>query len=322
MGLGHVVRSLALAAMFPDHERIFIIREPLTALKAQINSICESIVVLPSTTDDVAEAHLLADEHLRDSDLLVTDGYHFNTDYQKVARAACRALIAIDDIHAFPFVADAVINHAPCIRHVYDQLLLNGNLYSGLDYALLRNQFIEAAIGPILPLEQRPEAIFICFGGADSYGLTYRAVQSLLASFENYKLNVVLGAAAQSSSLVELSKKESRVRLYHSLSAERMVNLMQESQVAIVPASSILYEVCAVRMPVVSGYYVDNQSLIYRGFLQLGCIEGVGNFLKLKDYGVPVRRALQRGIEFMRIQAEQLSGNSPACLKQVINSLL
>ena len=36
---------------------------------------------------------------------------------------------------------------------------------------------------------------------------------------------------------------------------------------AIAPASTILYELCCVKMPILSGFYVDNQELIYKGFL-------------------------------------------------------
>jgi spore coat polysaccharide biosynthesis predicted glycosyltransferase SpsG len=56
---------------------------------------------------------------------------------------------------------------------------------------------------------------------------------------------------------------------------------MQLSQIAIAPASTILYELCCINMPIFSGFYVDNQELIYKGFLERGAIYNGGN---MKDY--------------------------------------
>ena len=47
---------------------------------------------------------------------------------------------------------------------------------------------------------------------------------------------------------------------------------------AIAPASTILYEICCVKTPVLSGFYVDNQELIYKGFLNENIIYDGGDF--------------------------------------------
>ena len=61
-----------------------------------------------------------------------------------------------------------------------------------------------------------------------------------------------------------------------------MANLIATSSLAIVPASTVLYEVCAINKPVISGYYVENQEKIYKGFLNERLIDGVGDFRKLE----------------------------------------
>ena len=53
---------------------------------------------------------------------------------------------------------------------------------------------------------------------------------------------------------------------------------MQQCQFGIAPASTILYELSCVKLPVLSGYYVENQRRIYEGFLNNGAIFGGGDF--------------------------------------------
>ena len=52
---------------------------------------------------------------------------------------------------------------------------------------------------------------------------------------------------------------------------------------AIAPSSTILYELCSVKMPILSGYYVDNQELIYKGFFDNNAIYKGGD---MKNYEI------------------------------------
>jgi UDP-2,4-diacetamido-2,4,6-trideoxy-beta-L-altropyranose hydrolase len=58
---------------------------------------------------------------------------------------------------------------------------------------------------------------------------------------------------------------------------------MIDSNFAIAPASTILYELCCVKMPILSGFYVDNQKKIYQGFTEKKAIFELGN---MKDFSV------------------------------------
>ena len=54
IGLGHVIRSLALAEILKDEFAChFIIRKPLQTLKEEILKVCKSIIILPETTNDI-----------------------------------------------------------------------------------------------------------------------------------------------------------------------------------------------------------------------------------------------------------------------------
>ena len=100
-------------------------------------------------------------------------------------------------------------------------------------------------------------------------------------------VRVVLGSANKSRDLVkDFAQKNTQLNIhtYEKLSSEQMAHIMSLSQIAIVPASSILYEVISVKMPVICGYYVDNQINVYKGFKELGLIYGIGDMRQFKDY--------------------------------------
>jgi len=58
---------------------------------------------------------------------------------------------------------------------------------------------------------------------------------------------------------------------------------MRDSSFAIAPASTILYELCCIKIPILSGFYVDNQEAIYNGFADENAIFEMGN---IKDFDV------------------------------------
>jgi UDP-2,4-diacetamido-2,4,6-trideoxy-beta-L-altropyranose hydrolase len=284
MGLGHVIRSLALAEMLSENfECRFIIRNPLPQLLLEIKKVCSHVIQLDSIKFDYSEAAYLTKEILSREDILVLDGYHFESEYQKIIKGNGNKLVCIDDIHSFHFYADAIINHAPEVvpasysAEPYTKFLL------GLNYSLLRRPFLEAA------QEKRSVLaighIFICFGGSDFNNLTLKAIKGTLDVPGVDSVHVILGGAnVHKSEISAFAEKDDRYKIYENVSGERMLEVMKKCDLAIVPASSILYEIISVKMPVISGHYVENQINVYHGFDALNLIKGIGDFNKFDDY--------------------------------------
>src|SRR5690606_4375918 len=93
--------------------------------------------------------------------------------------------------------------------------------------------------------------------------------------------NVVLGAAYNHTELLALAKKNSSLKVYRELDEESLFLVMSKCNFAVVPSSTILFEVCSVRMPVLSGYYVENQKNIYKSSVKNQIIFSAGNFNEL-----------------------------------------
>ncbi|MDZ7681649.1 MAG: hypothetical protein U5J63_08070 [Fodinibius sp.] len=71
---------------------------------------------------------------------------------------------------------------------------------------------------------------------------------------------------------------------------------MRQADFAIAPSSTILYEILAARLPVITGYYVDNQSNIYQGFSATDAVIGVGELSE---------QSLQKGLAALTLTACQ-----------------
>ena len=69
------------------------------------------------------------------------------------------------------------------------------------------------------------------------------------------------------------------------MSEEDLIIVMRQCNFAIAPASTILFELSCIKMPILSGYYVDNQKMIYKGFLNNKTIYKADNMRKIEVSG-------------------------------------
>lgn len=215
---------------------------------------------------------------LNNNTIVVLDGYHFNTEYQKQIKASGAKLICIDDLHEKEFVADLIINYAPGINtqdylaQPYTQFAL------GLNYALLRPAFLEQA--KMKRIIEKVKTVMICFGGSDFKNLTHSTLKVALEFTQFIKIIVVTGPAYQTTdSFKQLAASDTRIDHRHALHEQQMLDTMLESDMVIVPASGILFEVLAVGCVAISGSYVNNQKFVYEHFRNNGLIVDAGNFL-------------------------------------------
>jgi RimJ/RimL family protein N-acetyltransferase len=143
---------------------------------------------------------------------------------------------------------------------------------------MIRPQFLEAATQQ-RELKNTVEEVFVCFGGADMYDLSFKATQALLTFRHIKHIHIVLGGAYKHEAIIALKEANSeRISLHRNITAEQMLTVMNKSDFAIAPASTIIYELCCVTMPILGGYYVENQRQIYEGLLSSKVIHEGGDF--------------------------------------------
>lgn len=248
IGYGHFIRSLALADMLKEHfSCTFFTSCPTPYQVSELAKVCNYVPLSENTKFDDFLALLIGDE------IVVLDNYFFTTEYQRQIKARGCSLVCIDDMHDRHYVADVVINQGAKDPTLFS-IDPHTRLCMGYDWLLLRQPFWDVYNSGV-----RNDNIVICFGGSDPYCLTEK-VLSILS-----EINVPNRIVAISSKSLDLSMYENlNCELRHGLSAEQMADLFSTSLFGIVSASTVFLEGLSQRLPMIVGYYVDNQFNTYK----------------------------------------------------------
>lgn len=237
---------------------------------SEIYSVCHKLVSLSEGTDHFSEFLDL----INGDEIVVLDNYFFSTDYQEKIRSKGSKLVCIDDMHDKRYVADVVINHAPGLcENDFDKEAYT-KLFLGPEYTLVRQVFREHKI-KVQKVKSKPENLMILFGGADFYNLSLRYLKKFHDMESFSKIHVITGDGYRyKDELVHFTRNTGTKNIihHHSISAAEIIKIAAISDLALVPASTVLFELLTLRLPVISGYYIENQRKIFEGFADLDVI--------------------------------------------------
>jgi UDP-2,4-diacetamido-2,4,6-trideoxy-beta-L-altropyranose hydrolase len=255
IGYGHFIRSLALADMLKeDFDCTFFTQMPTDYQKREAAQVCP-LVELP--TDD-RKFDLFLDK-LTGDEIVVLDNYFFTTDYQRAIKAKGCKLVCIDDMHDKHYVADVVINHGIATKEVFDVEPYT-RLCLGLDWALLRRPFLEAAKNISNRIYSNEiQKVAVCFGGSDTLHLTEQTIKQLLQNPAIIQIDAIVGN--NFTGFEEFT--DTCVRFHQNISAQEVADIFWNCDLAIVSASSVCIEALACGAKVVAGWYVENQREFY-----------------------------------------------------------
>lgn len=269
MGLGHMYRVFALIEMCKKEFDTTVITKSTTALEIIPKEYKVDII----TSEVSKEVEWLSKKYTPEH-IIVLDGYQFDSSYQKKIKEKGFTLVYIDDLVSEYMYADIVVNHSLHVKATDYRAEPYTKFALGTDYAMLRPMFLEQAKKNRIITQI--DTAFICFGGADFYNLTYKVVNAIIKYNVLKEINVVLGEAYSHQSIFTIEDK--RLKIHKDLSEKDMIDVMKRCNLAVVPASTILYELCSVKMPIISGYYVDNQKFIYESMVDKKLVAQGGDF--------------------------------------------
>lgn len=266
-GFGHFVRTVALASCLRDRfECVVASHNPNGVLSPwQLGEIAAAGAVpmlLGAGTREAFDAAFA--DALRPDDLVVLDNYYFDTDYQRLVRSRCAALVCIDDEHTRHFVADAVVSFCPLPSERFS-LEPYTRYFSGLEWAFLRQPFLSAP--PVRTPVDRPRHIVVAIGGTDPLGLTEKVCGIVADTFPEATIH-----------LTGDRDYGPRTKPHGRLDAAGMAALFDNCDLGIFPASTLCVEAMSRRLPVAAGWFADNQRDFYeagtsrRWFADLGCL--------------------------------------------------
>lgn len=306
IGLGHMMRSAAVMQILQsEFDCEFWTRNPEYFPVSDFKQ--PPVVKHLGFDDDLSEVQFLV-QQANASAVFVLDGYHFSTSYQEVIKKNGFKLACIDDIIAYHFLADAVINHAGGIVPDSYSCEPYTKLYLGPQYSLIRPVFYKG----VRPSRDFSDAqILVSLGGADPDNITNLVLKKLVEHRQYNTIHVVSGAANKNAKeLREKYSENETVHFYEKLSGESMHQLMLLCPYAILPPSTICYEYMSVGGVVFLYQIADNQDHVKEFFLK----ENLAiDFLQINS--------AYDANEILRRQESVFDGKAPKRLRTVFREL-
>ncbi len=300
-GYGHCGRIAAIRELFLDSKldiKIVVNEVDQSAMREFFGADAEMLVIPASASS--SEAQWLRDQ-TRQTDILVLDGYCFDQSYQTEIRSAHpRSLLVFDDLVQRLFDCDYVINAAG-YSTLSQPSINNGRALTGPKFAVVRKAFIAREVADEAKKSQRAsgKTLFVSFGTLDSAGIALDIISqsAIAANFE--KIHIV--SSKLSPSFEEISRLSMRaaavgvpnIILHAGAGADEIALAMAESSVAIVSSSTIGYEAAVVGIPIVTGYWIENQQSIYQALVDLNLAYGVGDLKNVQkiDWAAAISQA-------------------------------
>lgn len=297
IGMGHFIRTLALAEMLKDDFYcIYATKSPTIYQINEISKVCKERIDLPSdNTHFNVFINLLAGD-----EIIVLDNYYFSTEYQHLIKNKGCKLVCIDDMHDQHFVADVIINHAEGISKSLYSTEKYTSFCFGYKFALLRQDYL-TNVSIKIP------SIFSCLvmmGGSDPFNLTAKIVSMIEPLQLPLPIAAIVGAGYNNEYLFKSFKN---IELFKGIESFKVYQLMQASKLGILPASTVAIEACAARLPFICGYYVDNQKEIYNGIKTHNLGFCIGNYLRsvTQDFVKAFTILDQKGITEKMVQKQK-----------------
>jgi UDP-2,4-diacetamido-2,4,6-trideoxy-beta-L-altropyranose hydrolase len=311
IGLGHLVRCMALAEMLKfDYDITFVCKQIPGKSADVIKELNFKLLIIDEEESFVSQ--------LKSKQIVVLDHYELGSSYQNIIKQKGCELVCIDDLHQEHFYADAIINHAPGVKSNQYDAEAYTQFYLGLDYVLLRSEFREQA-NRNRKIE-RINNVLICFGGADTYNITYTILKTVVRSGMFKRINVIVGNSYNYISvLTRFCANHKNIQCFYDLTAGQMVEVMHESELAIVPASSIAIECHAAKQVLLTGITDENQNDIHNGLVKFNTVKTIGDFRNLDP------EILFSQLKIIKEQTNEFSfsdvGDAANSIKNIFNSL-
>lgn len=275
--------ALAQALRHKGHYVTLITKTTDSKLLARYEQLSIPIESIPTTSTLEGDARTVFEKaRLGNFDWIVADGYNFNTEYQTTLRSSSSALLCIDDINAYPFNCDIVLNQnfnaeKVCKYHTGERTeLLLGSLY-----ALLRDEY-QSLDGHSREVEGVGHRILVTLGGSDPHNCT-RMVLQALQLIDNVQLDIriILGRSfPHHESIIEITKE-----LPHSARVFEWVESLREHiewcDIAVSAAGSTTWELAALQTPMILGMFAENQRIICEQLQAREAAVVIGDFQRL-----------------------------------------
>lgn len=286
IGTGHVMRCIALAQAVSLQGIYVQMIGRVSVAWVQDRLVKENLVFTPMQGEVLqAEqpAYLIdALEKTPKGAWVVVDGYHFGVDCQKAVREAGYKLLVIDDYcHLSEYSCDMLLNQNMSAKNFAYKGDI-GKLCLGLDYVLLRQEFVLAREKALSrPRHKTPQNILLTLGGGDfSKHLAHIAPALTIAEMTGKTLRVIAGAMSEENIRQCLQYCPAKVEILSTV--EDMPALLSKTDIIIGAGGGTCWEAFFYGIPMCCVAVAENQVSILKSFYEKKLIAYLGNMQDMK----------------------------------------
>ena len=264
IGLGHLFRTISIAQILKnDFDFHFFTKSQTTIDK--LTNYSFDFTLISSDKEFLIK--------LCNNDIVLLDGYEFKTDFERKIKLIGCFLICIDDLNDHQFYADIIINHGSHFTSNDFYIQSYTKLYLGPKYILVRPDFLSQCNSQFID-RQNLNSVFLSFGGASNIEIIKSAIS--VFEFLNFNvINIVFGNNSDAKSVLSLNSPN--LKCFSNLNSNQIVELIQKSDLAFVPASTIILESFCVGIPIISGWVYQNQNHSLSEYESNGLIINLGD---------------------------------------------
>lgn len=266
IGLGHIKRCLTLARAIKGEDLLvqFAGTNHLTRQIAEDSGF--PFIYIKDNRDFIS---FLEEELVS---IVIIDNYDISEDELKMIKALIPVVAYVDDLCAFDYPVDIVINGNINAEYLPYPKPSSKKLLLGPKYNMISEVYSNL---PMRKVSLMVEKIMITTGGTDNYNLTETLIHWIRGTeeFSSMELHVVIGSGFKNREVLK-SLMYTNVYLYENLND--LSGLMRIADMAISSSGSTLYELCASGVPTLSVIIADNQADIANHMNKNGLVKCMG----------------------------------------------
>ena len=281
IGMGHVVRCMALAEYLKDNHDLNI-HFAMRQSELGISKVKESYPVLESNEAIFDYEDWLSDcIHQTNAEILIMDMRDGLT-REKLKRVKKRTgikVVTIDDLEDKRLQADfAFYPPIPQLENVHWKGF-NGKLYVGWEYVILRKEFYQSYSEPNNPTPN----ILVSMGGADEKDMTKYVISALDLIETQFTATIILGPGYQFQNdlVCRLDKIGFPYKIYSA--PNDIADVMSRSDLAVISYGQTAYELAALQIPAIYLCLSEDHFISSQLFQKTGIGFSLGEFEGIND---------------------------------------
>jgi UDP-2,4-diacetamido-2,4,6-trideoxy-beta-L-altropyranose hydrolase len=277
MGSGHVMRCLTLSEALKNQgaKVEFICREHEGNLVSLINSRgfnVHSVPAIYSEASDPGHSSWLGASWQEDSkatlkilkkikaDWLIVDHYALDIQWEKMLRPLVKKIMVIDDLADRQHDCNLLLDQNFYLeQNRYAELVpQNCRQLIGLDYLLLRQEFIDAR-QKLSKKRKHIRRVLVFFGGSDITNETGKSLAAIIELNDNDLIfDVIIGSGNKHQKKIKKIVSGIPTANLH-IQTENMAELMLSADLFIGAGGSVTWERCFLKLPGIVITLADNQ---------------------------------------------------------------